>query len=189
MIDLRLQWRERPELRVMQRAGATEVIVDPGLSVHQVAAACQALGDLGWQILGRWCALMQPHVGTASAVTCDGPSMIALLTRDRVIRWVSDEVQATLGWHSEELVGRPVTDLGHPAQATVIAQGRAQVDRGRPATGVIQVRCASGAFRRTRASVTPFIGPSGGSTFLLGQWCFGTSAQEELSAHTLRAAG
>lgn len=171
VVDLQLDWLDEPSIRITPGTSGTKdlnVVVDLRLSLNQVAQACRQLGDLGWEILGRWCLTMRPTLGPAQSAD-RVPAAFGIATPDRVIRWFSPQVEVLLGWPSEALVGTSALALAHPGQAREAATLTNTVDQDGVAQGTMLVRTVDGGYRVLHSTVKSVRYPSGEPAFMLGE--------------------
>lgn len=98
-----------------------------------------------------------------------GFTVSALLSLDRTIRWVSDEVTSLLGWRPDQLVGTNGLDLVHPDMLIGPAEHHA-LDAGEPQAGRGRLRTTSGSWQEVWAIGRPVVDSRGTVTGLLVTW-------------------
>ena len=119
--------------------------------------------------------------------------VVLLLGPDQRVQWASPGLTNTLGWAPEELIGRVVTELGHPDDVTATAAPRDAVFAGEdvaaPEGGVLgRVQTKSGRYLWMSAATRPLMDESGDFTGVV----FGLRNVDELvqareAAHADRA--
>lgn len=75
--------------------------------------------------------------------------------RDAVIRWASPSVEDELGYLPDEVVGRSLVDLLHPADAPDMVRASAEINDGRRAACRARVRRHDGSYRWMEVNVKP----------------------------------
>ncbi len=81
--------------------------------------------------------------------------------RDAVIRWASPSVQDELGYLPEEVIGHPVVDLLHPADAPDMLRASAQDRAGDRAGYRARVRRKDGSYRWMEVNAKPLLDEQG----------------------------
>jgi len=105
---------------------------------------------------------------------------MGIVTPDRIIRWLSPQVEVLLGWPTRALVGTSVMALAHPGQAQQAANARRAVEGDGKATGVGLIRAADGGYREIQSTVHAMSYPSGEPAFILGEWRLAQQAASAL---------
>ena len=170
MVDLQLDWQREPSMRITRsRRGSDDlrVVVDPRLSLSQVTEACAQMGDAGWEVLGRWCSLMRPSMGSRRPADLNSTAL-GIVTPDQTIRWLGPQFESLLGWPSQALIGRSVLELVHPDQVHMAKAFTDGLVKGGRAQGNLLMRTADGAYRNMSGNVIRW--PSSEPAVFLGEW-------------------
>lgn len=114
-----------------------------------------------------------------------GASVSLLMSLDRTIRWVSDNVVELLGWAPDDLVGTSGLDLVDPD--TRLGDGEQQlIDPGKPQVGLGRLRTRTGGWRHVAAAGRPVVDIHGTVTGLLVTWWADLGVHPDVSLEPIR---
>ncbi len=96
--------------------------------------------------------------------------VVVLGDDDGVMRWVSPSITTLMGWHPEDLVGRPFRELVHPDDLPVVVDGQSHVAHGEPAQFAVRLRDHVGEHRWVNVRVRPVLDEHGNVLGRIAAW-------------------
>ena len=126
-----------------------------------------ALGDdlgFSWRDVTTRDDLLQQYQLLAENVA----ELVFRLSPDLIIEWISPVVESVLGFRPDQLVGQSINDLGHPDNATVLADVLGLVDDEVRGGIELQFRHANGHYRWISATGRRIVDTTGVTISIVG---------------------
>lgn len=97
-------------------------------------------------------------------------TIYALVSLDRVVVWVSPNVERVLGIPRASVEGRTAYSLMHPDDVQASMDVAGELDAGRSAGFMVRIQAPDGTSIPMETLVRPILGSDGNPTAFLGQW-------------------
>ena len=90
-------------------------------------------------------------------------SDVVLLSRDKVMKWVSPSLTPSLGWVPQDWVGHEITEFTHPDDLGIVGRCRSEVEAGSNRIVRLRFRHQNGSYHWVEVNAAPFTDADGNS--------------------------